>query len=101
MQKNRTAKIICQKEGQLHSVTEITILEPPKVVTQPKKISILPIIQNPTLPEKSGETCKSFSSCNKLTAKQVILQITSDHVKQFPHTKYASTRPKPKIKCRM
>ena len=71
-----------------------TNLQPPRILSQPKIISWVPVISKPILLEKSGKHLDHVDIITRPIAKQVILEITPDHGEQVASTEHWSTRPK-------
>ena len=93
--KNRTAKVFARKKV----VTQIgkrLILQPPKIVTQAKIVSISLVIQEENLlPEKSMKQVEHVDPVAKPIAKEVFSEITPDHVKQVTGIAYVFDRSEP------
>ena len=77
-------------------IAERSILQPPKIVTQPKIISKVSQIQTHVLPEKSGKHVDNADLVTKLIVILIVTEITPSHVK-VPDIENVVTKPKPKI----
>ena len=76
-------------------IAERLILQLPKIITQPKISSQVPVMQKPVMTEKS---IKHVNHVDLVAiAKPITLEIVPNHVKQIPGTELIFTIPKHKI----